>query len=168
MNLKRKEKKSQSRRLGKYLKEQKGRIYIIRRCVMMLLCSRDWFIYSYVRVYMHVWVFRDQGKAYVYTYKCLCPNAKFCKWKSYLLSVSKKKSYLLLQTWLIVSSLSNLWSIKQRFLSLNQALCAYSKLQSWKHGLYLSQKRKYGLYEVMKFTHSNYIYSYIIYSFQRK
>ncbi|WZZ41796.1 hypothetical protein YC2023_038055 [Brassica napus] len=41
MNLKRKEKKSQSRRLGKYLKEQKGRIYIIRRCVMMLLCSRD-------------------------------------------------------------------------------------------------------------------------------
>ncbi|XP_023642444.1 uncharacterized protein LOC111831648 [Capsella rubella] len=42
MNLKRKEKRSQSRsRLGKYLKEQKGRIYIIRRCVMMLLCSRD-------------------------------------------------------------------------------------------------------------------------------
>ncbi|CAH8259042.1 unnamed protein product [Arabidopsis lyrata] len=41
MSLRRKEKKSQSRRLGKYLKEQKGRIYIIRRCVMMLLCSCD-------------------------------------------------------------------------------------------------------------------------------
>ncbi|KAG7602409.1 hypothetical protein AtNW77_Chr5g0099921 [Arabidopsis thaliana] len=34
-------KRSISRRLGKYMKEQKGRIYIIRRCVVMLLCSHD-------------------------------------------------------------------------------------------------------------------------------
>ncbi|XP_019058922.1 PREDICTED: uncharacterized protein LOC109116985 [Tarenaya hassleriana] len=35
------EKKSYSRRLGKYLREQKGRIYIISRCVVMLLCWHD-------------------------------------------------------------------------------------------------------------------------------
>ncbi|CAF2136172.1 hypothetical protein BRARA_B00635 [Brassica rapa] len=34
-------KRSISRRWGKYMKEQKGRIYIIRRCVVMLLCSHD-------------------------------------------------------------------------------------------------------------------------------
>ncbi|XP_018469818.2 small polypeptide DEVIL 1-like [Raphanus sativus] len=34
-------KRSISRRLGKYMKEQKGRIYIIRRCVVMLLCWHD-------------------------------------------------------------------------------------------------------------------------------
>nr|VDD19462.1 unnamed protein product [Brassica oleracea] len=34
-------KRSISRRLGKYMREQKGRIYIIRRCVVMLLCSHD-------------------------------------------------------------------------------------------------------------------------------
>ncbi|XP_023637567.1 uncharacterized protein LOC111830215 [Capsella rubella] len=34
-------KRSISRRMGKYMKEQKGRIYIIRRCVVMLLCWHD-------------------------------------------------------------------------------------------------------------------------------
>ncbi|XP_041003611.1 uncharacterized protein LOC121249036 [Juglans microcarpa x Juglans regia] len=29
------------RKLGGYLKEQKGRLYIIRRCVVMLLCWHD-------------------------------------------------------------------------------------------------------------------------------
>ncbi|KAL0735782.1 hypothetical protein Bca4012_011992 [Brassica carinata] len=36
-----KKKRSISRRLGKYMKEQKGRVYIIRRCVVMLLCWND-------------------------------------------------------------------------------------------------------------------------------
>ncbi|XP_050229585.1 small polypeptide DEVIL 3-like [Mercurialis annua] len=34
-------KKVSCRRLGGYLREQKGRIYIIRRCVVMLLCWHD-------------------------------------------------------------------------------------------------------------------------------
>ncbi|XP_044506943.1 small polypeptide DEVIL 3-like [Mangifera indica] len=34
-------KKVSCRRLGRYLKQQKGRIYIIRRCVVMLLCWHD-------------------------------------------------------------------------------------------------------------------------------
>ncbi|XP_019059631.1 PREDICTED: uncharacterized protein LOC109117262 [Tarenaya hassleriana] len=34
-------KTSYSRRLGKYMREQKGRIYIIRSCVAMLLCWHD-------------------------------------------------------------------------------------------------------------------------------
>nr|XP_007139330.1 hypothetical protein PHAVU_008G020300g [Phaseolus vulgaris]ESW11324.1 hypothetical protein PHAVU_008G020300g [Phaseolus vulgaris] len=34
-------KKVSCRRLGGYLKEQKGRLYIIRRCVVMLLCWHD-------------------------------------------------------------------------------------------------------------------------------
>ncbi|WZY80601.1 hypothetical protein YC2023_026985 [Brassica napus] len=34
-------KRSICRRLGKHIKEQKGRIYIIRRCVVMLLCWHD-------------------------------------------------------------------------------------------------------------------------------
>ncbi|KAG4922840.1 hypothetical protein GLYMA_18G280800v4 [Glycine max] len=34
-------KKLLCRRLGGYLKEQKGRLYIIRRCVVMLLCWHD-------------------------------------------------------------------------------------------------------------------------------
>ncbi|KAF8048443.1 hypothetical protein N665_2513s0009 [Sinapis alba] len=34
-------KRSISKRLGKYMKEQKGRVYIIRRCVVMLLCWHD-------------------------------------------------------------------------------------------------------------------------------
>ncbi|CAI0451146.1 unnamed protein product [Linum tenue] len=29
------------RKLGKYLKQQQGRLYIIRRCVVMLICWRD-------------------------------------------------------------------------------------------------------------------------------
>ncbi|KAL4652170.1 small polypeptide DEVIL 3 [Castanea sativa] len=29
------------RKLGGYLREQKGRLYIIRRCVVMLLCWHD-------------------------------------------------------------------------------------------------------------------------------
>ncbi|ONI18799.1 hypothetical protein PRUPE_3G240100 [Prunus persica] len=29
------------RRLGGYLRQQKGRLYIIRRCVVMLLCWHD-------------------------------------------------------------------------------------------------------------------------------
>ncbi|KAE9595231.1 hypothetical protein Lalb_Chr17g0336511 [Lupinus albus] len=34
-------KKVPCKRLGGYLKEQKGRLYIIRRCVVMLLCWHD-------------------------------------------------------------------------------------------------------------------------------
>lgn len=30
------------RKLGGYLREQKGRLYIIRRCVVMLICWHDW------------------------------------------------------------------------------------------------------------------------------
>ncbi|XP_073137346.1 small polypeptide DEVIL 3-like [Henckelia pumila] len=30
-----------STKLGKFLKEQRGRVYIMRRCVEMLLCWRD-------------------------------------------------------------------------------------------------------------------------------
>ncbi|XP_030512312.2 small polypeptide DEVIL 3 [Rhodamnia argentea] len=33
--------KTSCRRLGGYLKEQKSRLYIIRRCVVMLLCWHD-------------------------------------------------------------------------------------------------------------------------------
>ncbi|XP_024978355.1 uncharacterized protein LOC112515679 [Cynara cardunculus var. scolymus] len=31
----------QSKGLGKFLKEQRGRLYIIKRCVVMLLCWHD-------------------------------------------------------------------------------------------------------------------------------
>ncbi|KAL9427596.1 uncharacterized protein LOC112097238 [Citrus clementina] len=34
-------KKVSCTKLGGYLKEQKGRLYIIRRCVVMLLCWHD-------------------------------------------------------------------------------------------------------------------------------
>ncbi|XP_017974819.1 PREDICTED: uncharacterized protein LOC18602095 [Theobroma cacao] len=34
-------KKISCRRLGGYIREQKGRLYIIRRCVVMLLCWHD-------------------------------------------------------------------------------------------------------------------------------
>ncbi|XWS30672.1 hypothetical protein CRYUN_Cryun23aG0006800 [Craigia yunnanensis] len=34
-------KKISCRKLGGYLREQKGRLYIIRRCVVMLLCWHD-------------------------------------------------------------------------------------------------------------------------------
>ncbi|XP_076896923.1 small polypeptide DEVIL 2-like [Bidens hawaiensis] len=37
----RKNKLSQSKRLGKFLKEQRGRLYIIKRCVVMLICWND-------------------------------------------------------------------------------------------------------------------------------
>ncbi|XP_050383767.1 small polypeptide DEVIL 4-like [Argentina anserina] len=33
--------KVSSRGLGGYLRQQKGRLYIIRRCVVMLLCWHD-------------------------------------------------------------------------------------------------------------------------------
>ncbi|OWM84670.1 uncharacterized protein LOC116203052 [Punica granatum] len=33
--------KATCRRLGGYLRQQKGRLYIIRRCVVMLLCWHD-------------------------------------------------------------------------------------------------------------------------------
>ncbi|PON93509.1 DEVIL-like protein [Trema orientale] len=33
--------KASCRKLGGYLKQQKGRLYIIRRCVVMLLCWHD-------------------------------------------------------------------------------------------------------------------------------
>ncbi|XP_027079350.1 uncharacterized protein LOC113754324 [Coffea eugenioides] len=29
------------RRLGRFLKEQRGRLYIVRRCVVMLLCWHE-------------------------------------------------------------------------------------------------------------------------------
>nr|XP_015644497.1 uncharacterized protein LOC107281471 [Oryza sativa Japonica Group] len=32
---------SSTRGLGRMLKEHKARLYIIRRCVVMLLCNRD-------------------------------------------------------------------------------------------------------------------------------
>ncbi|XP_055806154.1 small polypeptide DEVIL 4 [Solanum dulcamara] len=37
----RSKKKMSSGRLGKFLKEQRGRLYIMRRCVVMLLCWHD-------------------------------------------------------------------------------------------------------------------------------
>jgi len=40
-SMKASKKKVSCRRLGGYLKEQKGRLYIIRRCVVMLLCWHD-------------------------------------------------------------------------------------------------------------------------------
>ncbi|XP_024022316.1 uncharacterized protein LOC112091865 [Morus notabilis] len=33
--------KASCRKLGGYLRQQKGRLYIIRRCVVMLLCWHD-------------------------------------------------------------------------------------------------------------------------------
>ncbi|XP_021759659.1 uncharacterized protein LOC110727796 [Chenopodium quinoa] len=35
------EKRISSRKLGRFLSEQRGRLYIIRRCIVMLLCSHD-------------------------------------------------------------------------------------------------------------------------------
>ncbi|XP_022010703.1 uncharacterized protein LOC110910337 [Helianthus annuus] len=37
----RKDRRSQSKRVGKFLKEQRGRLYIIKTCVVMLLCWHD-------------------------------------------------------------------------------------------------------------------------------
>ncbi|KAK9742479.1 hypothetical protein RND81_03G175800 [Saponaria officinalis] len=34
-------KRMSSRRLGRFLREQRSRLYIIRRCIVMLLCSHD-------------------------------------------------------------------------------------------------------------------------------
>ncbi|XP_060194651.1 small polypeptide DEVIL 4-like [Lycium barbarum] len=34
-------KRISSRKIGKFLKEQRGRLYIMRRCVVMLLCWHD-------------------------------------------------------------------------------------------------------------------------------
>ncbi|MCE3051042.1 hypothetical protein HAX54_048800 [Datura stramonium] len=34
-------KRMSSRKLGRFLKEQRGRLYIVRRCVVMLLCWHD-------------------------------------------------------------------------------------------------------------------------------
>ncbi|XP_022886756.1 uncharacterized protein LOC111402609 [Olea europaea var. sylvestris] len=34
-------KRKSSRRLGRFLKEQRGRLYIMRRCIVMLLCWHD-------------------------------------------------------------------------------------------------------------------------------
>ncbi|CAN1126189.1 Small polypeptide DEVIL 1 [Linum perenne] len=36
-----KKKMTSSTRLGRYIKQQQGRLYIIKRCVVILLCSRD-------------------------------------------------------------------------------------------------------------------------------
>ncbi|XP_028109254.1 uncharacterized protein LOC114307966 [Camellia sinensis] len=41
LSLKKKKKKKKSRGLGRFLKQQRARIYIMRRCVVMLLCSHD-------------------------------------------------------------------------------------------------------------------------------
>ncbi|XP_073017625.1 small polypeptide DEVIL 4-like [Primulina eburnea] len=40
-DLRRSKKRLSSRRLGRSLKEQRGRLYIIRRCVVMLICWHD-------------------------------------------------------------------------------------------------------------------------------
>ncbi|XP_058739349.1 small polypeptide DEVIL 3-like [Vicia villosa] len=40
-NIRGSKKKVSCKKLGGYLKEQKGRLYIIRRCVVMLLCWHD-------------------------------------------------------------------------------------------------------------------------------
>ncbi|XVE77459.1 hypothetical protein DITRI_Ditri13aG0064500 [Diplodiscus trichospermus] len=39
--IKESKKKISSRKLGGYLRQQKGRLYIIQRCVVMLLCWHD-------------------------------------------------------------------------------------------------------------------------------
>ncbi|KAL3833426.1 hypothetical protein ACJIZ3_008162 [Penstemon smallii] len=33
--------KLSSRKLGRFLKQQRGRLYIVRRCVVMLLCWHE-------------------------------------------------------------------------------------------------------------------------------
>ncbi|XP_011099284.1 uncharacterized protein LOC105177738 [Sesamum indicum] len=40
-SVERSKKRLSSRRLGRFLKEQRGRLYIMRRCVVMLLCWHD-------------------------------------------------------------------------------------------------------------------------------
>ncbi|KAL8044335.1 hypothetical protein ABFX02_08G039900 [Erythranthe guttata] len=35
------EKRLSSRKLGRFLKQQRGRLYIVRRCVVMLLCWHE-------------------------------------------------------------------------------------------------------------------------------
>ncbi|KAI5660162.1 hypothetical protein M9H77_28955 [Catharanthus roseus] len=35
------ERKLRSRRVGQYFREQRGRLFIIRRCIVMLLCWQD-------------------------------------------------------------------------------------------------------------------------------
>ncbi|KAL2895915.1 putative delta-1-pyrroline-5-carboxylate dehydrogenase [Bienertia sinuspersici] len=39
--MKESEKRVSTRKLGKFLREQRGRFYIIRRCIVMLICSQD-------------------------------------------------------------------------------------------------------------------------------
>ncbi|XP_047957753.1 small polypeptide DEVIL 4-like [Salvia hispanica] len=34
-------KRLSSKKLGRFMKEQRGRLYIMRRCVVMLLCWHD-------------------------------------------------------------------------------------------------------------------------------
>lgn len=126
MNLKRKEKKSQSRRLGKYLKEQKGRIYIIRRCVMMLLCSRDWYfiyslryivtctnIYTCTCIYICVWECSEIRVKHVYTRINVCA----------LMRNFVNEKVTCYYNILIVHHLSNIWNMKQRF-SYSDSKCA--------------------------------------------
>lgn len=38
-------KKLSSRNLGRFLKEQRGRFYIVKTCVVMLLCWQDWWCF---------------------------------------------------------------------------------------------------------------------------
>ncbi|XP_057522270.1 small polypeptide DEVIL 2-like [Amaranthus tricolor] len=35
------EKRMPTRKLGRFLREQRGRFYIFRRCIVMLLCTHD-------------------------------------------------------------------------------------------------------------------------------
>lgn len=36
------------KRIGALLKEGRGRFYILRRCIIMLLCSQDWLVGTYI------------------------------------------------------------------------------------------------------------------------
>ncbi|XP_073128759.1 small polypeptide DEVIL 4-like [Henckelia pumila] len=40
-HIRRSKKRLSSRKLRRFLKEERGRLYIIRRCVVMLICWRD-------------------------------------------------------------------------------------------------------------------------------
>lgn len=61
-------KKISSKGLGRFLKEQRGRLYIVRRCVVMLLCWQDWFIAADDVVPHLLWNTHTLTDSYIYIY----------------------------------------------------------------------------------------------------
>lgn len=54
--------RSRSSSFGGYIREQKGRLYIIRSCIVMLLCWHDW---------LRSWVWSVLLKGDSYQWRCL-------------------------------------------------------------------------------------------------